>query len=429
MKYIFDNKEFSQMISLISTVAEKDTKAVLLLGAKEQGENVLCGMCVTTAREQVQYKMTCKKPQGWDGKGIQVSVSANKLVAIANAVLGYNEDVFIEPDNTVLMIGIQGKVNTPIEIEAEIPQEITQGTLFYRFKVGGKELVSVLKKGCSFAMATSNNPNTDNAVLQLAPDNDEIIGFSTDGCAIARSHAKAEFTKDAGGNEKLAAYLKAMDEALTAYCEKSGQNKKLFNVLIPSLSVKHILSVVEGQSAVFLSVDERHLLVQIGEKLVYTIVQGGAMGFPVAQVAQMESLPKETLIGVDSTVLDKGITFINKINAIAGEADSRPISIELKDGVLNAKSGAAGQINSAIKTLSVKGAENNICIAGKYLAAALRSLNKGNVVLGLIPGRTVTLYNGTVDAVDTGSYVIIALVRENQMPEPRKEEESEEAAE
>ena len=220
-----------------------------------------------------------------------------------------------------------------------------------------------------------------------------------------------------------------MDEALTAYCEKSGQNKKLFNVLIPSLSVKHILSVVEGQSAVFLSVDERHLLVQIGEKLVYTIVQGGAMGFPVAQVAQMESLPKETLIGVDSTVLDKGITFINKINAIAGEADSRPISIELKDGVLNAKSGAAGQINSAIKTLSVKGAENNICIAGKYLAAALRSLNKGNVVLGLIPGRTVTLYNGTVDAVDTGSYVIIALVRENQMPEPRKEEESEEAAE
>ena len=425
MKFYIENKELSQVVSLIKTVAEKDTKVVLLLGAKEQGDNVLCGVCVTTVREQIQYKLSVKKPQGWEGKGVQVSVSASKFTAICDAVLSYNEDVFIEPDNTVLMIG-NGKVNTPVEIESEIPQEITQSTLFYRFKVVGKELASVLKKGCAFARASQGNVNTDNAILQLDPDAGEIRGYSTDGYTLGKGKAKAEFTKDAGDNAKLAEYLKAMEEALAAYCEKSGQNKNAFNVLIPSLSVKHLQQIVEGQSAVFLSVDERHLLVQLGEKLVYTIVQGGAVGFPAEQVDAMGAMASDTLIGIDSAVLSKGIDFINKVNAISGNADKIPVSIETTDGSLSASSGAAGQIKSAIKALAIQGSEANFAVAGKYLTAALNSLNKGNVVLG-VSSKFVTLFNGTVDAVDDSNFVIIGLVRTGAMPQPQSDEESDEA--
>ncbi len=425
MKYLFDNKELNQMISLAGTVKKDDTKIVLILGGKDEGENVLCGMRVSTDAEQIQYKTSIKKPAGWDNKGVQISVSASKFIQTASAVLSYNEDVFLEPDNTMLVIGVEGKVKVPVELEAEIPQEIPASDLLFRFQTTGSAFSSLIRKGLFFG--DESDERISNAVLHLRYDENVVRGYSSDGYTIGRSEETVNFIKDAGSNEQLAAFLKAMDDNLNAYCEKSGQKRDGFNVLLPHKSVLHLLSIIDGQKGLSFAVDDKHLILQIGDSLIYTIVQGRSCGIPIERFEMYSSLPAKAVIGADSAVVAKGIDFINTVNGISGTNNMPTVITVEKDGnSLRAVSGVASQIESVIKTTAFNGdTDALIRVDGKRMKAALNALSKGNVVIA-VSTDTISICNGTIDSVNKKNIVTVILVRDPSASGGESAESSEE---
>ena len=428
MRFIITNETLSSVIKVAAQVKKPESKIVLDLGSQDMTENVACSLRLTTDAEQVSYNFVAKKPEDWDGSRVVTPVDATKFISIVESVLSFNEDVYIEVANTILEVGILGKVKTSLPIESQIPDAIKPLNFFYRFQIAGSELSTLLNKGCAFTEEAVETRGLHNAVIKLFPESDEIKGFSTDGHTIACSKVKATFTKKSG-DERQDALVAAMDAAVSEWCSQhTEQDKSAYNVIIPREAVQHLSRFAEGQKSVVVFVDSRFVHVQIGGKvLMYTIKQAGSQVTSIDQIEKMIFAEQNGSLCADSQSLSKAISFINKNNAINGDTDKCPTKFEIREGkVLVARSGLEDKIESSIKTTDIKG-NQFVAVYGKKLEAALSALNKGNVVM-YAGSKHIALFNGTLDNIDKNSYIFIFQVN-LQVLEQEADSESEETTE
>lgn len=424
MRFIISNDTLSSVIKIATQVKKPESKIVLELGVKDMSENVACALRLTTDSEQISYNFAAKKPEDWDGSAVKTPVDATKFISIVESVLSFNEDVYLELTGTILEVGILGKVKTSLPVEGQIPDAITPLSFFYRFQIAGTELSTLLNKGCAFTSDTVDTRGLHNAVIRLFPESDELKGFSTDSHTIACSKVKANFTK-LTGNENQDALVKKMDVAVTEYCtQHTEQDKNAFNVIIPREAVQHLSRFAEGQKSVIVYIDSRFVHVQIGGKvLMYTIKQAGASVIPIEAIEKMIE-EQNGAICADSQALTKAVSFINKNNAINGDADKCPTKLEIEEGkTLIAKSGLEDKIESSIKTSDIKG-NQLVAVSGKKLEAALNALNKGNVVMRA-GGKHIALFNGTLDNIIKDSFIVIFQVSLQKLSEEENEDSSE----
>ncbi len=419
MKYIIENSTLSPVIKVASQIKKPASKIVLTLGAKDEGDKVLCSLRITTDAEQGIYNFLAKKPEDWDGTAIVTSIDAANMCSVVESVLSFNEDVYIELSGTILEIGILGKVKTSLPIESQIPEEIKPLKFFYRFEIAGRELLSLLNKGCAFCNEVVDTRGLHNAVLKLLPQTDEIKAYSTDSHIVGSTKVKASFTKSATDDKKQA-LIDAMDAAITDYCNSHPeQDKDCFNVIIPREAVMHLARFVADDMKVTVLVDARFMHVIIG-RFVYSIKQAGTTIVSFDKFYQSFMSEQNAKVCTDVQALRNAISFINKNNAISGQ-DNIPIKISIKEGeVLIAKSGIEDKIESSIKTSEIKG-EQFVSFDGKKVEAALSSLNKGNVVL-YAGENHIAFFNGTIEEPDLNSFVFILQVRIQRLDETKDEE-------
>lgn len=426
MRFLIDKDTFSSVVKVSGRIAQKDTKMVITLGGRDLGEKVLCLVRVTTPAEEIQYQLTANKPDEWDSKGIKVAVNANKFISIAESVISFGEDVYLEPEGALLYIGCSNKAKTSLPIEAQMPEEMKDVNPLYAFRSEGSKLASVLKKGCSFA---SENVDLAGylhmAILRLDVANNLVKGYSTNGNVCARAVTTVQFLTE---NEKNKAIVEKMRQNVAEYCKAKGIEEKDFSLdlRIPHDAVTHLISIVEDQKMIALSVDANIIQVQVGNVLQYNIAQGVKSGVPAQMVDVLMNDEPTSAFGIDSALIDKSINFINKNNSITGS--KCPVRLELGTDKLSCISGEADQVRTECKFSSSKG-ENIINLKGAYISSALSVLNKGGVVVNIYEtpkGKYATFLNGTMGACDSSAEILIMHVNVQSADEPAEEEISEE---
>ncbi|AOZ97829.1 hypothetical protein [Butyrivibrio hungatei] len=408
MKYIFDSKEVSNICSLIATVKEKDTKVMLVLGSRDLGANILGGVRVTTDVEQIQYQMQVKKPEGWNGEAETFIVNADKFNTICGAIASYNEDIYFEKDSTMLIIGVEGKVKTPIELEAEAPQGFSDNEMLFNIMTSGASLTNLIHKGLAFA--SPNNGKTANAILNLRRSEGVLKGYSTDGIIIGMAEEKAKFLTSEGGNEQVKALVDKMEASLDAYCADSKQNKESFNVLLPAKAVKNLESIIKGQKGVAIAVDKSKVLFQIENKVIYTVVQGKTLGASPEMIEKFLKAPANVLVGCDGAQLVKAVDFVNAINGLNAKPGETRIIISEDGSNFKLVAGVGEQIESVVKATAFNGAVDTIMsVDGTKFKAGVTALSKGNVVIASCEN-IVTLYNGTLEETDAKNVIGVCQV-------------------
>ncbi|WP_026653372.1 hypothetical protein [Butyrivibrio proteoclasticus] len=419
MKYIFDSKEVSNICSLIATVKEKDTKVMLVLGSRDLGANILGGVRVTTDVEQIQYQMQVKKPEGWNGEAETFIVNADKFNTICGAIASYNEDIYFEKDNTMLIIGVEGKVKTPIELEADAPQGFSDNEMLFNIMTSGAALTNLIHKGLAFT--SPDNGRTANAILNLRRSEGIVKGYSTDGFIIGMAEEEAKFLTSESCNERTKALVDKMEASLDAYCTESKQNKDNFNVLLPSKAVKNLESIIKGQKGVAIAVDKSKVLFQIENKVIYTVVQGKTLGVNPEMIEQYLKAPANVLIGCDGAQLVKAVDFVNTINGLNAKPGCTQVIINEDGSSFKLVAGAADQIESVVKTTAFNGAvDTKMSVDGTKFKAGINALSKGNVVIASC-GHIVALFNGTLEETDAKNVIGVCQV----VAQPDTDDESE----
>lgn len=427
MRYIINNELFAQMVAVAGKVVQKDTKTVLHLGERELGENVLCAFRVTTPAEEIVYQMAVKKPEGWNANGNRISVNASKFLQMADSLLSFNEDVYLEPEGAVLKMGVGTKAKTSINIESQIPDAMKAIKPMYCFKADGAKFVAALKKGCSFSKDTVDAQHQLHlGIMRLDVANNKVVGYSSDGNISARSECSVEFLTNERASEKAKPYVEQMNGNITEYCEAKGLKVEDFvlDLRMPHDSVNHLISIVEGQSAVSVTVDANQVQVQIGNNLRYTLVQGAMCGIPIAALEKFAADAPEAAFGIDAANLSRAVEFINKNNSIAEPSAKLPIKMELSADKLILTSGKSNQIESEAKPTAVNGT-GTASISGQYLKNALSALNRGGVAVNYGKG-WIVLFNGTVEEPDRTTYIMIMQVAVAQVEEETESEATEE---
>ena len=432
-RFIISNENAQEVVKVCKPIVARDAKVVLNLGLQDMGENVYCGVQLSTGIEQIQYFFLSKKPEDFDGAAIKVAVNAHTFISIVETVLAFKEDIFIEPESTMLVIGVSDKAKSSVAIEAQAPSDIPATQPIFRMAVTGKELAAVLTRGCSFA--SDEKDATHNSILQLIPSEDKIKGYSTDGNTIACCGGKVKFTKVTDNTpEKAAAKINAMNEELAKVAEKNGLDKEKYPLILPKEGVLHLAGLVSGfgDVEVALQVDENHVHLKVGNTLIYTITQAAEARVPVEYIDNMVNLPANATYGVDAAKLSDAVGFINRNNAIVGNKDiSTSVTVDGEDLVVS--SGISSQFETRLHAASIDSFAE-LSVDGEKFKTAVDTMNRGNLVVKVTRQdnvKFVTLLNGTPESADTNSFIMLLMVLTQKVEESADEgeDESESAAE
>jgi len=424
-KFYISNEIMTEVVKVCRTVSGKESKIVLTMGLGEVNDNVICETTLSTEAEQIEYRFLAKKPEDFEGAGSvePIAINASKFLAIVDSVLTFKEDIYLSPEGTMLVIGVSNKAKSSIEMEAQLPQKIQTTTSIYRMMLEGKNLLSVLSKGCSFA--DDNKGVLHNAIIQLMPDKNVIRGYSTDSSVIARAEAKAEFLKT-GKDDKAKAAVEQMNKALDEVCSKNGLDKNAYPLIIPKEAIMHLQSLVGSAVKVSINIDENHLAIMIGQALKYTITQANETKVPIALIESMVQNDPDAVYGLDAAKLSDSLGFINKNNAICENRDiTTAIEVDNEDILIS--SGVASQFESRIKAASISGV-GEISVDGERFKTAVDALNRGNLCVLAYP-QYVVLKNGTATAIDDNNFIIVMQVRTQKVEESSEEENTTETSE
>ena len=433
MKFYFENEELKNVVAalkVVSNAKDAELKANLLLGAQDLGAKVKCGVRVTTQAEQIQYQFTGKKPAGFEVSKeniVDINVNAGKFIAFTEMALSYNSEVFFDVEGGQIIIGVDGRCKTPLNIEVAGTSPMKQGKLLYRFKITGANLSVLLKRGGGFGDDNSSQ-GLDKASILLMRSINMAVGYSTNGRMFGRAMVSADFDKEAE-DERTKAMLAQMEKNLEEVTAANGKDKEKYLISIPKTVVGHIDNITSGQKGVYLVVDDSHLHVQVGNSLIYTVTLS-ATDIPVSAIDNALNVDAESQIGVDHATLLKGVEFINRVEDLSGNTNKYPIKVEAVDGdegkmILSDDSGV--DLESVVKPSKVLG-DTKFAVSGQYLTQALAALTKGGVVIA-VNSKMISLYNGTVENVGKDSTIgIIQVNTEANAAANASSEESDEAS-
>ncbi len=415
MLFKFENEELKNLKDALNVVVagskDNELKMSLILGAQDLGEKVKCGVRVTTQAEEIQYQFVAKKPEGFvvaKENVVNINVNAAKFLAITDMTLSYNSEVFIDVQDNQIIIGVEGRCKTPLALEQNVTNPMKQGKYLFRVKLTGGNLQTLLNKGLSFGEDAATSA-LNGASIVLMKDKGLAVGYSTNGQVFARSIVQAEFITAQQEPDKAPLY-EQMEKNLPEVCAANGKKADSYIFTVPKATVGHISSLTQGQKVVYFIVDDSHLYLQIGGSLMYTITLA-ASDVPVAVIDNAFTLEFNSQIGVDLATLSKGVDFINKAEALYGNAGKIPVkvsAVEGDEGKLVLSDDSSSDLESVVKPTKVVGA-SNFAVAGHFLRSALNQLTKGGVVI-CVAEKFIALYNGTIDALDRNSVIGISQV-------------------
>lgn len=404
MEYKISKEEVKFMADAISTIAQPESVVSIAFGLKGSADKLACVLRCTTSSEQVQYKFAVPKAENWtEADRLAITVKAVKFASTLQAILPFNADVIIGNNEQGCFIGVPGKAILPLELLAEETPEFKGDKTLLQVQVATAAFTDFIRKGCSATAAKGDSRGCGSAVWQFNADTATLAGTSTDTLLMAAASMKVTMPSPKPGS-KAEETLTAMKASLKAYTDA---NKGAAAWAVPAEGLKHMAAFVAGAENFILQLDEAHVAVNVSGRLQYTCVLGTMKPILPSMIGQYADAEGTTASG-DSAELQKGIEFINKINAIDGDELKYPINLQAKGTAMQASSGAAGQIKTAIRLLSTDG-DSAAYVAGVNARRAMAYLDKGNVTIKFCEHYLV-LRNGSPEAGLGDAVVIVMLV-------------------
>ncbi len=428
MKYTIKYETVNEMAGNISIVANKDAAVVLSFGFKELGEKVANALRITTIHEELSMQFACDKPVGYDGKPSKIIVKASLLSTVLASLMSQKGDVFFDITETGLVIGVEGKAQVPVPVMAEATSAMTGGTPMLCLSLSGKDFMEFLRKGlmCASDGNDNNRPGLTNAVMIINSETGEMQGASTDQYRMGYAVMKGVVSPNKTNPEKE-------QEALKAYCEKTGTSPAEVPVILPKQIVEHIKTLVGNNDAFRMILDEHTVsLVLGGNKALYKAVQGATQPLAMGIMKQTVDTETEVKASLDCEELEKAVSFMNAMNdATSSNGKVFPIRFGVKNGSLIAEGSKSELLRSAVKVDSKGEDDVFVTVNGKFVKSILSLLKKGGVVIGLTNSRMplVTFANGTIAKGEDGTGKLVLVGTSDSAIESEETETDEAEAE
>lgn len=298
--------------------------------------------------------------------------------------------------------GSAGKAAVRVATTTDEPEVVKMGKPIYGLLLGvdpakkeqGNSNNKLLKKGLSFCSATSSETSLSAATVEIDTTTGRVVGFSSNGASLSWTEVKSLETPALKGFNESAA------EALKAYCEKSKMDPKHLTIRIPRDEVAKVRALTAGASSVQWLIGETTVKVIAGN-LAYTFTQAAASAMNVGGLIDKIRAMDGEWLKVDTEAFKKGVDFQNGI-----------ISLSKGDLGINFKSDATGLVavsgNGGTKShvdVSEKTGDVEFSVFGQPFSTALSFMDKGNLVVKVIPGQFVVFMNGTIEEPDETAIV------------------------
>ena len=429
MKYFFTNSTVENTNNVLATVSTKDTVTELSIGLKDLGDKLLATANVTAVGEQVSLNIPCKKPKDWDGQAVTIGVKSQTFQTVMASLLRFKEDVYIDITDGVVRTGVAGKAEVTLDVVSELPDKIEGGDVLLQFVMKDADLQSFIKRGLMTGSLDTRDDGTHNAVVSInVSDGEErgaVTGFSTTRFITSLAKSKAQLPKAPEGNEKAAAQIQAMDEALSKYLEKTGQDRTSLNVVMPVNSVKHLQILSAGQTQVLFSLTEKYVTVALGNVGLYTFRQGAKAPARSEMIEALVGKDTEGAVtaGFDAGTLTNAVSFINDMDRLDGTFGRKAVKLTVKDNGMLMISGNGDKAETNVKVLN-GGGDSEAYLNGTLLKDALNVVDKGNLVISF-GGSTVVFRNGTSDNISDAGFVFLMKATPDSDEEDTAEGEAE----
>lgn len=425
-----DNAQAAGLLKVLSSAMGTETKIKIVNGTKpitgpaqdEEGNTILDAegkptmevkgfvseVTAASKTATLETRFAAKANDGYEGgENYAVNIGdAKEFLGVLSKLLEFGGEINQSVSETDYVLstdgGSQGKAAVRVATTTDEPEVVKMGTPIYGLLLGSnpekKELgnsnIKLLKKGLSFTSSTSSDTALSAATVQIDTTTGRVVGFSSNGASFSWTEVKSIETPS------LKAFNEKAKEALDAYCEKTGSDPKKLEVRIPRDEVAILRALTAGASSVQWLIGETTVKVIAGN-LAYTFTRAAASTANVdALIGAIKAMDGEYL-KADTEAVRKGVDFQNGIIALS--KSDLGIKFKSDDTGLIAVSGNGGTKSHI--DVSEKTGDVDFTIVGQLFSTALGLMDKGNLVLKVVPEKFVILTNGTIESPDETAIV------------------------
>ncbi len=407
MRFVFNYEELVNVNVKMSTIADKDSATVLMLGGMEIGDKILCQFRTTTTAEEIFSRLLITKPEGFDGNCVTKAVRSQLFGGLISSLSAFKEDIFIDVEGDEVKVGNSTTV-VPVPVLSNIPQGMNDGsqeTPYVQMAVNGNALSAFIRRALECTDPKDTTCGFSNAIICVNTVNGNVRGLSTEGHVIAYATMESKIFDEScipeGTSEEkrkqTVASLNAMKASLEAHCKEVGQTTEGVYLLFPTGAVQHLKKLV-GKDVVQFAFDKRRVYVSLdGNQTQFTFVQGRDRKVDFTHVEAMLKVPSSASVQLDAAGLLRSVDFVNGTSKITCSTDElTPLKIEFAKGQLVLSSGKDFSIKNIVKANAVNGEGTDVLVSGDWLKSRLEALDKGGACVSVVGG-TIMLTNGTLD--------------------------------
>jgi hypothetical protein len=415
MRYTIPNKTVVEMAENIKAIANPDSKVVLSLGNKVQGDVIASQIRVTTSAEQLMYQFGSPKPEGFE-KGQEITLDATTFSGAVESLASFNSDVYIDVNDAVVYVGVDGKAQVPVELVGQSPDALAAEPSMYTCQMKGEKVISFIRRGSMLAADKPTENGIENAAWIIEPSTGKVKGLSTDGFIIGKTESCFKLPNREGFNEQQKAVVEKQDALLKEYLEKSGT--EFIVIKAPKKAAAHLSSLISGEKfkemLLTFSITEHQVLIRIGNSLVFSFVQGVRTALSNPFYEQLLERDDGLGVQIDNEQFINCIEFLNKAYDLQSAKNQfKPIVVSVADNKVNLSGGKSGMLKTNCPYSSVSGNPQDITFSGTALQKMLKGLDHSNIVMRMVTAKPdddkygfIIFRNGSLDEVSEDRTVI-----------------------